>query len=779
MNKKDLTEQEIRTRYITPAVLDSGWKLADIREEYYFTDGRVELHPRKKPKRGKRNFVDYLLFYKNIPLALIEAKDNHRPLGGGMQQGLRYAETLDVPFVYSSNGDGFVEHDKLQTSGTIERELRLDEFPSPQALWGRYTTGRQLTEEQINIISHPYFSGRDVYQPRYYQRVAIQRTVNAVASGLDRILLVMATGTGKTYTAFQIIWRLWKAQRVQRILFLADRNVLVDQTITGDFKHFGDVMHKIKNRNAEKSFEIYLALYQAVTGNEEDQNIYKQFSPDFFDLIVIDECHRGSAAEDSAWREILTYFSGAIHLGMTATPKETEAVSNSDYFGEPIYTYSLKQGIEDGFLAPYKVVKIDVDKDVDGWMPMPGQTDKYGNVIEDRPYGRKDWDRNIVLEQRNQLVAQRTAEYLETLEPYAKTIVFCVDIAHAERMRRFLVNAIGGEAATERRYVMRITGDNPEGKAELDNFMDVKEPLPVIATTSKLMTTGIDAKMCQVIVLDTVINSMTEFKQIIGRGTRLNFELGKTHFTILDFRGATGLFKDPDFDGDPVQSEDYDGGADEGELFDLTVNFDGDGNGDDDKTERIKYYVDDVEVSVLAERVQYYDPNGVVITKSFTDFSRENVQKQYATLDEFLQNWGENGRKQAILTELMKQGVMIEELLVQEGREYDPFDLICHVAFERPPLTRSERARKVKQDDVYSRFEATARQVLDALLEKYANDGVKALEQAADRKQVRQMLQVNPFDQIGSPQQIVRAFGSIDGYIAAVQKLTDQIYQVS
>lgn len=412
----------------------------------------------------------------------------------------------------------------------------------------------------------------------------------------------------------------------------------------------------------------------------------------------------------------MNYFSDAVHLGLTATPKETSHVSNIDYFGEPIYTYSLKQGIEDGFLAPYKVVKIDVDRDIDGWIPMAGQTDKYGNVIEDRPYGRKDFDKTIVLEKRNQLVAQRTAEYLAKLEPYAKTIVFCVDIPHAERMRQYLVNAIGGEAATERRYVMRITGDNDEGKAELDNFMDPQETFPVIATTSKLMTTGVDAKMCKVIVLDSVINSMTEFKQIIGRGTRLNFDAGKTHFTILDFRGVTGLFKDPDFDGDPVQSEDFDGSQNAGDVFENVTDL---ATSEDDAPEtqqRIKYVVDDVEVSILAERVQYYDVDGTIVTKSFTDFSRENVQKQYGTLDEFLQNWGEHGRKQAILNELMKQGVMIEELQVQEGREYDPFDLICHVAFERPPLTRSERVRKAKQNDVYSQYGETARQVLDALL---------------------------------------------------------------
>lgn len=523
MNKRELSEQEIRTRFITPALVDAGWRIEQIREEYYFTDGKVELQPNVRPKRGKRNFVDYLLFHNSVAIALIEAKDNKHTIGAGMQQGLRYADTLDVPFVYSSNGDGFLEHDKLNSYGQIERALALDAFPSPDELWERYVTANEFSAEQEAIISQPFLSGRNVHKPRYFQRIAIQRAVTAIAQGQKRILLVMATGTGKTYTAFQIIWRLWKARQVKRVLFLADRNVLVDQTMTGDFKHFGDVMYKVRNRNAEKSYEIYLALYQAVSGTDEAQNIYKQFSPGFFDLIVIDECHRGSAAADSAWREILDYFSDAVHLGLTATPKETKTVSNIDYFGEPLYTYSLKQGIQDGFLAPYKVVRVDVDIDVDGWVPAAGQTDKLGNVIEDREYGLRDWDKTIVVEQRNQLVAERTAEYLALLEPYAKTIVFCVDIAHAERMRQALVNAIGGEAAVERRCVMRITGDNAEGKAQLDNFIATEERYPVIATTSKLMTTGVDAKMCKVIVLDTVINSMTEFKQIVvaARGSTL------------------------------------------------------------------------------------------------------------------------------------------------------------------------------------------------------------------------------------------------------------------
>lgn len=487
---------------------------------------------------------------------------------------------------------------------------------------------------------------------------------------------------------------------------------------------------------------------------------------------MIDECHRGSAAADSAWREILDYFSDAVHLGLTATPKETKTVSNIDYFGEPLYTYSLKQGIQDGFLAPYKVVRVDVDIDVDGWVPAAGQTDKLGNVIEDREYGLRDWDKTIVVEQRNQLVAERTAEYLALLEPYAKTIVFCVDIAHAERMRQALVNAIGGEAAVERRCVMRITGDNAEGKAQLDNFIATEERYPVIATTSKLMTTGVDAKMCKVIVLDTVINSMTEFKQIVGRGTRLNFEAGKTHFTIIDFRNATRHFRDPDFDGEPEQEIEY--------PYDKPPREPQPGNGDGDPPSepRVKYFVDDVPVQILAERVQYYDAGGQLVTKSFTEFSRDNVLKTYRSLDVFLERWDSAERKREVLIEFIKNGVMLNELEAQVGEGYDAFDLICHIAYDKPALTRSERARRVQQDDVYAQYGAMARRVLDALLEKYADDGIDVLEQAADRRQAQQLLKLDPFSRMGTPQQIARAFGGINGYVTAIEQVKHQLYAV-
>ncbi|MGB0386123.1 MAG: EcoAI/FtnUII family type I restriction enzme subunit R [Ardenticatenaceae bacterium] len=778
MNKKQLSEQEIRTRYITPALREAGWQQMQIREEYYFTDGRMNVQPNGKAVRGRRHFVDYLLVYNNVMLAIVEAKENKQLLGAGMQQGLRYAEALDVPFVYSSNGDGFLEHDRLASYGVVERVLGLDEFPAPDALWERYSRAKHFSSEQQAVVTPDYYFERGGKRPRYYQRVAIQRVVTAVAQGQQRILLVMATGAGKTYTAFQIVWRLRKAGRVNRVLFLADRNALIDQTKTGDFKHFEPIMTKVRQRQVDKSYQIYLALYQAVSGTEERQNIYKLFSPDFFDLIVIDECHRGSAAAESAWREILTYFASAIHLGLTATPKETDKVSNIDYFGDPVYTYSLKQGIEDGFLAPYKVIRINVDKDVDGWMPKAGQRDKHGNLIEEREYSLKDWDKTVVLEQRNELVAQRTAEYLASLAPYAKTIVFCVDIAHAERMRRFLVNAIGAEAASERRYVMRITGDHDEGKAALDDFIDPAERYPVIATTSKLMTTGVDAQTCKVIVLDSVINSMTEFKQIVGRGTRLRPDLGKTYFTVLDFRHATRLFLDPTFDGDPIQAEEYDGSQDMSLEWD-PLEAQEEAPGDDQAgAGHIKYYLDDVPVRIIAERVEYYAANGQLISKSFIDFSRENVQKHYQTRDAFLQRWHRVPRKAELLLEFMQQGVMLDELAAQVGDEYDPFDLICHVAFDQPLLTRQERAHKVKQHDLYTTSRPAAQRVLDVLLEKYTQEGISVIEQAADRKQAPQMLRVKPFEQLGTPQQIVRAFGGIKKYMTSVQKIKQLLYQV-
>ena len=545
-----MSEEDIKMKYITPAIEKAGWDIkTQVRAEYTFTNGRIIVRG-NLVARGRRKRADYLLSYKpNMPLAIIEAKDNKKPMGAGMQQGLEYAEILDIPFIYSSNGDGFIEHDRFTGK---ERELSLDEFPSPNELWERYKKGKGIQPHEERVIEEDYFFDMSGKSPRYYQRVAINRVIEAIAKGQDRILLVMATGTGKTYTAFQIIYRLWKSRTKKRILFLADRNILIDQTMANDFKHFGDKMIKVNRKNVSKAHEIYLALYQSMTGSEDWQDIYKQFSPDFFDLVIVDECHRGSAKDNSAWREVLEYFSSATQIGLTATPKETKDVSTSNYFGEPVYTYSLKQGIEDGFLAPYKVVRVSLDRDLEGYRPAKGKVDKYGNLIEDRIYNVSDFDRNLILEKRTEIVAKKISEFLRKTNRFDKTIVFCVDIDHAERMRQALVNENSDLVKENSKYIMRITGDNEEGKAQLDNFIDPVSKYPTIVTTSKLLTTGVDAQTCKLIVLDSNINSMTEFKQIIGRGTRIKEEYGKLFFTIMDFRGVTRLFADPDFDGDPV-----------------------------------------------------------------------------------------------------------------------------------------------------------------------------------------------------------------------------------
>ena len=706
-NKENLSERDICTQYITPALIKAGWDLhSQIREEVSFTQGRIIVRG-KLHTRGERKRADYILYYKsNIPLAVIEAKENGCSVGAGMQQALNYAGTLGVPFVFSSNGDGFLMHDRTGLTDRIEQTLTLDEFPSPAQLWQQYCQWKGLeTAQARHTVEMPYFDDGTGRAPRYYQANAVNSTVEAVAKGQQRILLVMATGTGKTYTAFQIIWRLWKSGTKKRILFLADRNILVDQTKNNDFKPFGATMTKISKRQIDKSYEIYLSLYQAVTGSEEQQNIYKQFSPDFFDLIVIDECHRGSAAEDSAWREILEYFSTAAHIGLTATPKETREVSSIHYFSDPVYSYTLKQGIEDGFLAPYKVVRIDIDKDLQGWRPSKGQTDKHGEMIEDRIYNLSDMDRTLVLEKRTELVARKITEFLMATDPYAKTIVFCDDIDHAERMRQTLVNLNPERIKENRKYVMRITGDDIEGKAELDNFINPEERYPVIATTSKLMTTGVDAQTCKLVVLDQHIKSMTEFKQIIGRGTRINEDYGKFWFTIMDFKKATELFADKDFDGEPVmiytpQNNQTPVPPDEesGAFFDAQGNPippDAETPGitlpdEKDTPKRIKYVIGDVTVHVIAERVQYYGPEGKLITESLKDYTRQTVRRDYASLDEFLRRWSQAGRKATILQELQQHGVLLEPLADEVGKDFDAFDLICHVAFDQPPLTRRE-----------------------------------------------------------------------------------------
>ncbi len=784
MNKKALTEADIRSKFITPAIVErAGWDLqTQILEERYFTRGRVIVRG-KVAQRGEAKKADYILFYKpNIPLAVIEAKDNNHSVGDGMQQALAYAEILDVPFAFSSNGDGFLEHDRTGMSVTPERELALDAFPTPAELWARYRQWKGLSEDETAIVTQDYFNDGSGKLPRYYQLVAINRTINAIARGQNRLLLVMATGTGKTYTAFQIIWRLWKSGAKKRILFLVDRNILADQNKTNDFKPFGTAMTKITNRTVDKSYEIYLCLYQAVTGTEEDRNIYKQFSPDFFDLIVVDECHRGSAAADAAWRQVLEYFKSATQIGLTATPKETKDVSNIEYFGDPIYTYSLKQGIDDGFLAPYKVVRITTDRDAH-WRPSAGMTDKHGNVVEDREYNLRDFDRgNLVLEKRTELVARKVTEFLKATDRFHKTIVFCENIDHAERMRQALVNANPDLASADSRYVMRITGDNDEGKAQLDNFIDPESAYPVIATTSQLMSTGVDAQTCHLIVLDKTIGSITEFKQIIGRGTRINEDYGKLFFTIMDFRGATALFADPAFDGDPVQiyepseneppvpPDDETGEPGDGDDVDVIsdpIGGEGPGGG-----RVIKYYVNDVAVRVATEQVQYLDTNGKLITESLRDYSKKMLTAQYASLDAFFTAWNDADRKKVILDELAANGVFFDELAESVGRDYDAFDLVAHVAFDAKPLTRKERANRVKKRDVFGKYGEKARAVLDALLDKYADTSITTVESM-------EILKVDPLRGFGTPVEILNLFGGKTGYLAALGQLEAALYQVA
>ncbi len=810
MDKKNLSESDICDKFIRPAMEKSGWNGMDqIYREFPLRAGRVMVRG-QRAQRDKSTVLraDYALFYKaNIPLAVVEAKDNKHAVGAGMGQAIQYAELLDVPFSFASNGDGFVFRDATLASGVLEQSLSLEEFPSPAELWQRYCTWKGWTPEVERVAAFDYSPSKT---PRYYQLNAINRTVEAIAGGQNRVLLVMATGTGKTYTAFQIIWRLWKSGAKKRILFLADRNILIDQTMINDFRPFKGAMAKLSpnakgvervdangqasteevtlavnktTKQVDKSYEIYLSLYQAVTGTEEESNIYKQFSPDFFDLIVVDECHRGSAAEDSAWREILTYFSSAAQVGLTATPKETEEVSNSHYFGEPIYTYSLKQGIEDGYLAPYKVIRIDLDRDTFGWRPTEGMRDNAGNLIEDRVYTGADMNRKLVLQKRDEVVAAKVTEYLKATDRYAKTIVFCEDIDHAARMRQALANTNADICAKQPKYVVQITGDNPEGKRELDNFIDPEKTYPVIATTSKLMSTGVDAQTCKLIVLDQNIKSMTLFKQIIGRGTRLREDLGKSWFTIMDFKRATENFADPAFDGEPVQIY----VPCEGDPIDAPVDVDpnrppqpGDdqpplgpttaGPGEGDDTEPKRYVVGGmVTVSVARERVQYLNADGKLITESLRDYTRINLKRQYDSLDKFLQAWNDADRKAALIEELERQGVLIEALADEVGKDLDPFDLLLHVAYDQPPLTRRERASRVKKRNVFTQYGPMARQVIEALLDKYADEGITTLEAS-------NVLTLPPVNQLGLPVELVRAFGGRPQYLSALQTLERELY---
>ncbi|WP_233827624.1 EcoAI/FtnUII family type I restriction enzme subunit R [Paraburkholderia sp. ZP32-5] len=806
MDKNELSERDICTKFITPAIQAAGWKQDQFREEVKLTDGRVMVRGKlaarvKNPDaKGGPKRADFVLYARaNVPIAIVEAKQAKYSLGHGMQQALAYAEMLDAPFAISSNGDGFLLHDRTGLTHPVERELLLTEFPSPNDLWPLYQQWKGLADaDAVNLVEQPFYTDGSGREPRYYQRVAINRAIEAIAKGQQRVLLVMATGTGKTYTAFQIIWRLWKAKAKKRILFLADRNILVDQTMQQDFAPFGEVMHKVTNREVKKNYEIYLALYQAVTGRDEWKQIYRQFPADFFDLVVIDECHRGSAADDSAWRDVLDYFSSATHLGLTATPKETKEASNFTYFGDSIYTYSLKQGIEDGFLAPYKVIRIATDVDAVGYTPEKGKVDKLGQIVDQRLYNTKDFDRNLVLEKRTRLVASKVWEYLRATGSMAKTIIFCDDQDHAERMRQELVKIIPA-AASNRRYVMRITGDDNEGKAQLSYFIDNDEPYPVIATTSKLLTTGVDAKTCKLIVLDQNINSMTEFKQIIGRGTRLREDYQKLYFTIMDFKGATRLFADPDFDGEPVviyepkpddpvvPPEVIEGpsGVDpepppfssdtagrDGTLPGRKAGNSG-GNG------RVKYVIDDVNVRVAVERSQYLDADGKLITEDYRVLLKDDIKKalqaEFGDLTDFLRRWNSAERKQVVLEELAAHGVPLEVLqqAVPNGAELDVFDLVAHVAFDQKPLTRRERANNVKRRDVFGKYGEQARAVLEALLEKFADHGVQDIEDA-------KVLELPPFDQFGSKTQIRRGiFGSIEQYTQAVQALEQALYDQS
>lgn len=791
----------------------AGWSIHDqIFREYPLRVGRVTVRGNKSHRDQSTVLrADYALFYKaNIPIAVVEAKDNNKAMGAGMAQAINYADLLGVPFSFASNGDGFLFRDATLADGVLEKNLSLEEFPSPQDLWERYCAWKGWTPEVRQVTEFDYAPSKT---PRYYQMNAINRTVEAIAQGQQRAMLVMATGTGKTYTAFQIIWRLWKSGAKKRILFLADRNILIDQTMVNDFRPFKGAMAKLSpnakgvervdaqgkvtvedvdlavnktTKLVDKSYEIYLSLYQAVTGTEEERNIYKQFSPDFFDLIVIDECHRGSADEDSAWREILRYFGSAAHVGLTATPKETKDVSNSDYFGDPIYTYSLKQGIEDGYLAPYKVVRVDLDKDTFGWRPTQGMTDKFGHVVEDRVYNASDMNRKLVLEQRDDVVAAKITEYLKATDRYAKTIVFCEDIDHASRMRQALSNANADICKDNHKYVVQITGDNAEGKLELDNFIDPEKTYPVIATTSKLMSTGVDAQTCKLIVLDQNIKSMTLFKQIIGRGTRLREDLGKTWFTIIDFKRATDNFADPKFDGEPVQiyepkpdqpvappEQPSDTSFPPNPPSGLPAGEDGGvfapGSGGTDTGEPKKYVLGNVSVSVARERVQYLNADGKLITESLRDYTRINLNKKYDSLDKFLQAWNHAERKAVLMEELERQGVFIDALAAEMGQDLDPFDLLLHVAYNQPPLTRRERANRVKKRNAFTQYGPVARKVIDALIDKYADEGIATIES-------NEVLKVQPFTDYGSPVELVKSFGGRPQYLAALQTLERELY---
>ena len=782
------SEDDTRARYIDPALKEAGWDdMSQVQRNFAITAGRIMVKG-KLTARGKKKYADYALsIIPNNVIAIIEAKHFGKRLGTGMQQGLEYAEMLDVPFVFSTNGQGFLFHDKTNPE-QLEKELRPDEFPSPEELLAKYNRWKEIGDtNQQAIVQQPFYTDGSGKSPRYYQQIAIRRSLEAVAKQQERIILVMATGTGKTFTAFQIIWRLWKSGAKKRILFLADRTVLAEQTIRDDFSPFGEAMTYIQKKKIEKAYSVYVALYQGLT-DHEGEDPYKQFSPDFFDLIVVDECHRGSARDDSQWREILTYFSSATHLGLTATPKETKEVSNSEYFGDPIYTYSLRQGIDDGFLAPYKVIKLALDIDVDGWRPPDGFLDKDGQPVEDRIYNRTDFDKRIAVKERRELVAKKITEWLQANDPYAKSIIFCVDIEHAEAMRSAMVNANPSLVQENRKYVMQITGDNDEGKKELDNFQNPSERYPVIATTSKLLNTGVNVQTCKLIVLDSNIRSMTEFKQIIGRGTRVKEEFGKSYFTILDFRNVTSLFADPEFDGDPIvvkeqkQDDDMSGVENDsestivdpitGEEIHFPNEYSIPGQENQVKEPRRKIHVKGVEVTVLKERIQFLDQHGKLVTEDLRDYTRKNVLRNFDSLESFLRRWSSAEKKRVLVEELQEEGIFFEALQDEVGKEFDPFDLICHVAFDAPPLTRQERANNVRKRHYFAKYGDKAQLVLNSLLEKYADDGLLELEKG-------EILRMAPFTDLGTPVELVKAFGGKAAYQEALVELETELYKTA
>ena len=768
-NKKSLSEEDIKNRYITPALDKAGWEKTHYRMEYYFTAGRVLIQGKQHArKEGKK--ADYLLFASpNNPIAIVEAKDNNKPVGGGLQQAIEYAQILDVKFAYSSNGDAFIEHDFLTGK---ETEIPLDAFPTKEQLIERLRANNNLTAEQQHIVDEPYYFDQYSKEPRYYQRIAINRTVEAVAKGQNRILLVMATGTGKTFTAFQIIHRLTKSGAKKKVLYLADRNILIDQTMVQDFRPFKKVMTKIKNRVMDSSYEIYMALYQQLVDYDDNgEDPFKEFAPSFFDLILVDECHRGSARDDSAWRKILEYFKSATQIGMTATPKIKDGANNLDYFNEPLYTYSLKQGIEDGFLAPYRVTNSFINVDLEGWSPEEDETDIHGYLIEQGYYSRKDFGREVALLKRREIVARRITKMLHQIGRMTKTIVFCTDVEEAEAMRELLVNLNSDLCKKDARYVMRITGDDNYGKKQLDNFIDVDEPYPCVVTTSEMLSTGVDCKTCGLIVIDKEIGSMTEFKQIVGRGTRLRIDKGKWHFEILDFRNATQLFKDPEFDGDPDPKDDEDGkkggnGGSGGRKG---------GEGGDGKTGEghRKYIVDGHDIRITHEKVSYLGADGhTLVTESLTDFTRKSIRGKYATLDDFINNWNEVDRKKVIVDELKEYNVLIDAVREANPQlaDADIFDIICHVAFDCKPMTRRERANNVKKRDYLSKYQGMVRQVLETLLDKYADNGIIELEN-------ENVLELPPFNQIGTPVKIIKFFGGIKGYMNALAELKTELYR--